>query len=522
MASGQAKTLMIQGTGSHVGKSLLVTAICRILADEGLRVAPFKAQNMALNSYVTIDGEEMGRAQALQAMAARIEPRVEMNPILLKPQSDTGSQVIVNGRVVGTMGVKDYQRYKPTAWEAVVAAYQRLAREFEVVVVEGAGSPAEINLAASDIVNMRVAALVGAPVLLVGDIDRGGVFGSLLGTMEWLTETDRARVAGFLINKFRGDASLLEPGLAALTARTGRPVFGVIPYIPDLLLEEEDGVALEAPLGRVVTGRASAVPLGVVRFPRISNFTDVDPLRFEEALAVRFVTSVRDLDGVRVVLLPGSKNTIEDLQWLRRSGLADRIVELYHSGAEVVGICGGFQMLGRWIADPHHMEGQEEGMAGLGLLPLQTTLERDKILAQVELEAVADWVCAEHQPSTGYVPALGTRGYEIHMGRTVQSEFCRPAFRVLKRNRQWVEENDGAVSQDGRVWGTYAHGLFENDQLRRCLIRRWGGPPCGQTTAVSFRQRREQDLARLAGIVKAHLEYRQIRACVGLLPLRRM
>jgi adenosylcobyric acid synthase len=516
MPPAHARAIMIQGTGSHVGKSLIVTALCRILADEGIRVVPFKAQNMALNSCVTADGGEIGRAQVLQALAARVEPCVDMNPILLKPNSDTGSQVIVNGRVVGTMGVKDYQRYKGTAWEAVVDAYRRLAREFDVVVIEGAGSPAEINLAASDIVNMRVAALAEAPVLLVGDIDRGGVFASLLGTMEWLTEAERARVAGFLINKFRGDVSLLGPGLDALTARTGRPVFGVIPYIPDLLLEEEDGVALEALHRRAAAEQDASVVVGVIHFPRISNFTDVDPLRYEDALTVRFVTGPRDLEGVRVVLLPGSKNTIEDLQWLRRSGLAERILDLHQAGAEIIGICGGFQMLGRRIADPHHVESPEEGVEGLGLLPLRTTLEKDKILAQVELEPVAGWVCAHHGIAGGGTSSLFSRGYEIHMGQTARMEPCRPAFRVLKRNRQSVEEEDGAVSQDGRVWGTYAHGLFENDQLRRCLVRRWGGPSCLQTAAVSFSQRREQDLSRLAGIVKAHVEYRRIRACLGL------
>jgi adenosylcobyric acid synthase len=414
------------------------------------------------------------------------------------------------------MGVKDYQQYKSTAWEAVVAAYRRLAHEFEVVVIEGAGSPAEINLTASDIVNMRVAALADAPVLVVGDIDRGGVFASLLGTMEWLTETERARVAGFLINKFRGDASLLGPGLDALTTRTDRPVLGVIPYIPDLLLEEEDGVALEAPYGRAAAGQDASVVVGVIRFPRISNFTDVDPLRYEDTLTVRFVTVPRDLEGVRVVLLPGSKNAIEDLRWLRRSGLAERILDLRQTGTEVVGICGGFQMLGQWIADPHHVEGPEEGMEGLGLLPLRTTLEKEKIVAQVELEPVEGWVCADHGSLQGNAVALFSQGYEIHMGRTVRMEPGRPAFRVLMRNRQVAEEEDGAVSQDGHVWGTYAHGLFENDQLRRCLVRRWGGPPCLRTTAVSFSQRREQDLSRVAGIVKAHVEYHRIRACLGL------
>lgn len=516
MPQARAKAIMIQGTGSHVGKSLLAAAFCRILADEGIKVAPFKAQNMALNSCVTADGGEIGRAQALQALAARIEPRVDMNPILLKPSSDTGSQVIVNGRVVGTMGVKDYQRYKSTAWEAVVAAYQRLAREFEVVVIEGAGSPAEINLAASDIVNMRVAALAEAPVLLVGDIDRGGVFASLLGTMEWLNDTDRVRIAGFLINKFRGDVSLLGPGLEALTARTGQPVFGVIPYIPDLLLDEEDGVALETPLRKTDAGQDASVILGVIRFPRISNFTDVDPLRAEEALTVRFVTTPQDLEGVRVVLLPGSKNTIEDLQWLRRSGLAERILDLAQSGGEVIGICGGFQMLGQRIMDPSHIESSEEGVEGLGLLPLLTTMEREKTLAQVELEPVGGWVCAHHESPQGEAVPLFSRGYEIHMGRTARMEPSRPAFRVLKRNRQVVEEEDGAVSQDGRVWGTYAHGLFENDQLRRCLIHRWGGPSCLRAAAISFSRRREQDLSRLAGIVKAHVEYRRIQACLGL------
>jgi adenosylcobyric acid synthase len=516
MPPAHAKAIMIQGTGSHVGKSLLVTALCRMLADEGIRVAPFKAQNMALNSCVTPDGGEIGRAQALQALAARLEPWVEMNPILLKPTSDTGSQVIVNGHVVGSMGVKEYHQYKPVAWRAVVEAYERLASEFDVLVIEGAGSPAEINLKAVDIVNMRVAMLADAQVLLVGDIDRGGVFASLLGTMEWLEESERERVAGFLINKFRGEASLLGPGIEALRDRTGRGVWGVIPFIPDLRLEEEDGVALEA-ASALNSGEEGQVVIGVVRFPRISNFTDVDPWRDEPSVAVRFVSRPEELEGVRVVLLPGTKNTIEDLQWFRRSGLAERVHAIARGGGHVVGICGGFQMLGRAIADPHHVETSSEPVEGLGLLPVSTTLEAAKVLAQVQLEPDGDWVCSYHGSLGERRHALACRGYEIHMGRSERIGLGRPAFRILTRNRQAVQEEDGGISEDRRVWGSYAHGLFENDQFRRCLIARWGGPSCleGTTPSVSFVARRERELTRLAAIVKGHVDYRQIKKCLG-------
>ncbi|MGQ0812390.1 MAG: cobyric acid synthase, partial [Nitrospiraceae bacterium] len=336
----RAKALMIQGTGSHVGKSLITAAFCRLLSNQGLRVAPFKAQNMSLNSFVTGDGREVSRAQALQAEAARIPLQVEMNPILLKPTSESGAQVVVMGRPVGTYQAKAYQQYKTELWPVVEAAYRCLAEQVDVVVIEGAGTPAEINLNAHDIVNMRVAAMAEAPVLIVGDIDRGGVFAALLGTMEWLEADDRRRVAGFLINKFRGDGSLLQPGIDALTGRTGIPVLGVIPYLSDLTLDEEDGVALDE-RGSCSTSHGTKLVIGVPRLPRLSNFTDFDPLAAEPTLAVRYVRQARELAGCQVVILPGSKNTIEDLLWLRRQGLDQEIRALSERGGVIIGICGG-------------------------------------------------------------------------------------------------------------------------------------------------------------------------------------
>jgi len=467
----QARALMIQGTASHVGKSLLTAAFCRILSDQGVRVAPFKAQNMALNSFVTADGAEVSRAQALQAEAARLPLQVEMNPVLLKPSSDTGAQVIVMGRVIGTMAAKEFQAYKTQLWPLVEAAYRRLATQVDVIVIEGAGSPAEINLMPYDIVNMRVAELANAAVLLVGDIDRGGVFASLLGTMEWLGPKDRRRIRGFLINKFRGDRTLLDPGLDALVKRTGTPVLGVVPYIPDLRLEEEDSVALEEWRPAELREGSDRLVIGVLRFPRLSNFTDLDPLMAESDLSVRYVTEPHELEDCRVVVLPGSKNTIEDLDWLRRQRLDGAIRQIYARGGSVIGICGGYQMLGVTIDDPHGVETARGRAEGLSLLAIDTVLERIKRTERVIGEPVDAWVCSRHAKE---LSALS--GYEIHMGRT-DIEKPVPVFAHFEDGG-----NDGAMLPG--VIGTYLHGALENPDV--CAELFGVPPPAVQAKSANY------------------------------------
>ena len=483
--------LMVQGTCSNAGKSLLAAAFCRIYARRGLRVRPFKAQNMALNSFVTGDGGEMGRAQALQAAAARCAPDVRMNPVLLKPSSETGSQVIVLGQPVGQMRVAEYFRYKPQAWQAVVAAYDSLAAEADLMVLEGAGSPAEINLKAHDIVNMRMALHAGARVLLAADIDRGGSFAALVGTLALLEPEERALVRGLVLNKFRGDAGLLAPALESIAARTGKPFVGVVPWLHGLRLPEEDSVAFKLQTG----GDPAAVPQGVldialVDMPHISNFTDADALRCEPDVRLRVVRDAAALGVPDVLLLPGSRNTIADLRWLKRTGLAEAILKLARSGGcAVAGICGGLQMMGRAVRDPLGLEcgGEEEG---LGLLPLETTLGGKKVLTRRK---------ATHVPTGEAVD-----GYEIHHGVTLcrgpEKESVRPA----------VVAQDGAVlgwtNLNLPVWGTYLHGIFDTDAFRR----RWldgvraahGLPPVTQVTEYSL----EPGLERLADAVESALD----------------
>ena len=436
-----AKTIMIQGTMSNAGKSLLAAGLCRVLKQDGYRVAPFKSQNMALNSFITKDGGEMGRAQVVQAEAAGIEPDVRMNPILLKPTTDVGSQVIVNGRVQGNMPAMEYYRRKRDFIPAVMEAYESLAREYDIIVIEGAGSPAEINLQENDIVNMGLARMVDAPVLLVGDIDPGGVFAQLYGTVALLEEDERRRIAGTIINKFRGDVSLLKPGLTMLEQLTGVPVLGVVPYTR-VNLDDEDSQAprLQQSAG---TGR---IDIAVIRLPHISNFTDFAPLELHPELGVRYVAREKELGNPDLVILPGSKNTMGDLGWMRQNGLEMAIRRLHGNGMPVLGICGGYQMLGETLSDP---DGVEHGgtMNGMGLLPIHTVFSPEKIRTQTEAT-----VCAFSDAAV--------QGYQIHMGRTDTGNlppFCRLADGTV----------DGAV-QDG-VFGTYLHGLFDSGELTTAL-----------------------------------------------------
>lgn len=477
------RRIMVQGTMSGAGKSLLVAALCRIFRQDGLRVAPFKSQNMALNSCVTPDGLEMGRAQAVQAQAAGLAPDVRMNPILLKPSSDTGSQLIVNGRARGNCAAVEYFRMKKTLIPDIMAAYESLASENDVVVIEGAGSPAEINLRDDDIVNMGLAELVDAPVLLVGDIDRGGVFAQLYGTVALLRPEERRRVVGTVVNKFRGDAQILRPGLAMLEELTGVPVLGVVPYTR-ADIDDEDSLSerLERNAGR------RPVDIAVIRLPRISNFTDFAPLERHPALGVRYVRSPRELGRPDLVILPGTKNTMGDLLWLRESGLEAAVLRLAADGTGILGVCGGYQMLGESLSDPENAEHGGQ-MQGMGLLPCETVFLSEKTLTRAHAR-----ICG------GPFAGAEIECYEIHMGRTMRRG-GRP-FAILADGRE-----DGAVR--GAVFGTYLHGLFDTggltDALAAWLLEQKGLPrETARTESHYAYQERQFDL--LADEVRSALD----------------
>ena len=496
-----APTLMVQGTASSVGKSLLVTALCRFFRREGVRVAPFKSQNMALNSAVTADGLEIGRAQAVQADAAGIPPSVEMNPILLKPEGDRRSQVVVLGKSIGSMTATEYHEYKPRLSQVIVESLARLRADYDLVVIEGAGSPAEINLKSRDIVNMHVAKLADAPVLLVGDIDRGGVFASFVGTMELLEPDERARIAAFIVNKFRGDVALLTPGLSFLTERTGKPVLGVVPYIPNLRIADEDSVSLEDRAARRRPSR-NELDIVVVRLPRISNYDDVEPLEHEAGVVVRFVDQPDEVDGADLVILPGSKNTVSDLTWLRASGIASAIEVRAHKDEPVLGLCGGCQMLGEVIEDPHGVESAETRVSGLGVLPFRTRFEREKITAQVRAR-----VSSPSFLTDGAAIEDDIEGYEIHMGVVEPAAPCASPFEIRSRNGRAETTADGAISGDGAVVGTMVHGLFENEAIRArtlaFLRRRRGFPECKDGRRIPTKQ---AEYDRLEAAVRAHID----------------
>jgi len=459
----QARAVAILGTGSDVGKSLIATGICRLLARRGVGVAPFKAQNMALNSFVTFDGGEIGRAQALQAQACGIEPTVEMNPILLKPVSDARSQVVVRGTVYETLDALSYYERKEMLFNIVQECYARLAGEYECVVIEGAGSAAEINLRDRDMVNWPVVEFADASVVLVADIDRGGVFAQIIGTLDLLAPHERRRVRGLIVNKFRGDCRLLDDGICMLEARTGLPVLGVVPFLRDLRLDQED--SLDLTRSRSTEFQPDFINIAVVLLPRMSNFTDFNALTAEKDVVLRFAASPNDLHGADVVILPGSKNTLGDLDYLVTSGFSDALESHVHRGGELIGVCGGYQMLGQEIADP---KGLERGGTSLGLefLDVTTQLEAPKICRQVSAVSLLQ----------GVAPHLPVRGYEIHMGRTSRGT-VNPCFHIETTKRVGANqgENEGAVSESGLVWGTSIHGLFDQPEFRRGWLNRVRG-----------------------------------------------
>ena len=494
-----AKTIMIQGTMSNAGKSLLAAGLCRVLKQDGYRVAPFKSQNMALNSFITKDGGEMGRAQVVQAEAAGIEPDVRMNPILLKPTTDVGSQVIVNGRVQGNMPAMEYYRRKRDFIPAVMEAYESLAREYDIIVIEGAGSPAEINLQENDIVNMGLARMVDAPVLLVGDINLGGVFASLLGTVMLLTDEERARVKGVIINKFRGDVKILEPGLKMLEERIHIPVLGVVPWM-DVGLEDEDSVTER--FSRMM-GQGD-LDVAVVKLKHISNFTDFQPLALQPGVKVRYAQSAKEVENADLIVLPGTKNTIEDLIDLRNRGLDAAIIRHARKGGMVIGVCGGYQMLGRMLHDPDHVESRVPELAGLDLLDMEVTFAKEKETAQASgVVDASGWLASSN--------GILVDGYEIHAGQNQFGEKALPWLRIGNRV-------DGVMNERGNVLGSYLHGLFDDGQLFAAIaahIRKEKGIDTETQVPMTLDEYREREFDRIADIVRASVDmdaiYRIVR-----------
>lgn len=514
-----ARTIMIQGTSSHVGKSVVCAALCRIFKQDGCRVAPFKSQNMALNSCVTPEGGEIGRAQGVQAEAAGVTASVLMNPILLKPKADSVAQVVVLGRPVGDMSAQAYRNdYIPQAIEVVKKALAELRENFQVVVIEGAGSPAEINLKDRDIANMKVAELAEAPVILVADIDRGGVFASLVGTLELLEPAERDRVAGFIINKFRGDISLLQPGLDWLEERTGKPVLGVIPYAR-LEIEEEDSVAL-GEMNKNQPIDPEDLDIAVIGLPRISNFTDFSALLQEPQTRIRFVWQLAELGEPDAIIIPGTKNTSLDLLYLQENGLAEAIVSRARAGAVVVGICGGYQMLGTWLHDPDLVESDQAKLAGLGLLDAETVFAPEKITQLVQAQVI--------DRLEGWPELTGQTivGYEIHMGQTVLGQETRLLGVITERAGVKVQEPAGAVSPDGLVMGTYIHGFFDQSQFRRAWINslrsRRGLPPVTGKPGLEYSRLKEERYDRLAALFRENLDLERIYKLIGLRDMERL
>jgi len=491
-------TVMVQGTTSDAGKSTLVAALCRWLVRQDVNVAPFKPQNMALNSAVTAEGGEIGRAQAVQAQAARLAPHTDMNPVLLKPNSDTGAQVIINGHAIGNMDAVKYHQYKSTAMAAVLASHQRLCQQYQVVVAEGAGSPAEINLREGDIANMGFAEAVDCPVILLGDIDKGGVFAHLIGTLQVLSACEQARVVGFVINRFRGDIALLQPGLDWLEQYTGKPVLGVLPYLQDFHLEAED--AVPRPLASPASGGGAGgeglsnkkLRILVPRLPHISNHTDFDPLRLHPQVELSFVALGEQVPPADLIILPGSKSVRNDLASLRQAGWDATLKRHLLYGGKLIGICGGLQMLGNTIHDPLALEGEAGSSVGLGLLDFSTTLDADK-----QLRNVSGTLLLEDAP---------VAGYEIHAGVSIGDALHHPAL-------QLEHGTDGALSADGQILATYLHGLFES-KLATDAVLRWAS--LGEVNTPDYHVRREADIERLADMVEQYLDGNKLRSLFGL------
>jgi adenosylcobyric acid synthase len=493
-----ARVLMVQGTASSVGKSIMVAALCRIFKQDGHRVAPFKSQNMALNSFVTKEGGEIGRAQAAQAEAACVESSIHMNPILLKPEADTRSQVIVLGKVSRNLSASEYYQYTPRLLQIIRDSLEKLRSSHDIVVIEGAGSPAEINFRDREIVNMRVAFMAKAPVLLVGDIDRGGVFASLVGTLQLLTRQERSTVKGLIINKFRGDIELLKPGLGMLEKLAKKPVLGVIPFYRGITIAHEDSVYFDEEHASSVSNK---LQVAVIYLPHISNFDDFDPFK-DLGCSVNYISHPAQLNDPDLIILPGTKTTISDLSYLQKCGLAKAIIEKGKSGTPIVGICGGYQMMGKSIADPQQVESQETFAEGLGLLDNETVFSGVKTTTQVKAEIISDLGLLQG------MNGIEVSGYEIHMGQT-SSQKHPPAFKIVPTSGEEKEYYDGAINSDGLFWGTYIHGIFHNLDFTKAFLSRLQkirGLPEVLTNSLS----KDEQYDKLAEVVRQNLDMKKI------------
>lgn len=498
-----ARQLMFQGTGSSVGKSIMVAAICRILNNKGIGVAPFKSQNMSLNAYITEDGKEMGRAQAVQAESARIKPSVQMNPILLKPTSDVGSQVILNGIVYKNMAAGDYFSIKEMLIPEIKKAYDELAQEYEAIIIEGAGSPAEINLRSRDVVNMGLAELVDTDVVLIGDVDKGGVFASLYGTFLLLSESERTRVKGFIINKFRGDVALLLPGVDALEKLIDRPCLGIVPFIESLKVDDEDSVT-----ERFKYVDTKSINIGVVKLPFLSNFTDFSVFDGESDIGLTYLHHPEEMNHMDMVIIPGSKNTLSDMKFLMDSNFSQAIYRAHRKGVPIIGICGGYQMLGHWIEDQEQMESNLHKINGLGLLDVHTHMTTVKTTQQSE-------GCIQSEFFKSSVNGQRIKGYEIHMGQT---EFIGESLKPFILTDQGTF--DGAVNETGNIMGTYFHGIFDNDSFRSGLLnqlRKQKGLALSKGSVNTFETFKQSEYDRLAEHVEKHLDMEKIMEIMGFI-----
>ena len=515
----KAKAIMIQGTMSNAGKSLIAAGLCRIFRQDGYRVAPFKSQNMALNSFITDEGLEMGRAQVVQAEAAGVKPSVLMNPILLKPTTDVGSQVIINGKVSSNMTAREYYRHKKVLIPVVKEAYEKLASEYDIIVIEGAGSPAEVNLRDDDIVNMGMAELANAPVLLVGDIDRGGVFAQLYGTIALLEEHEQARIKGLIINKFRGDKTILDPGLDILKEKTGKDILGVVPYM-DVMIDDEDSLSERLNVQTYIS--SSFIDIAVIRLPRISNFTDFTALSTEPGVSLSYVSNVRELGEPDVIIIPGTKSTIRDMEWLRATGLEAKLMQKHHAGTLIIGICGGYQMLGERIIDETGVEtGIGTETKGLGLLPVVTEFAEEKTRTKVIIELQG--LNGEFETLNGKTVS----GYEIHMGKTrdlaISNGLRADAPKYERKENINIDEKRNLgnclFTCCDNVLGTYVHGFFDSDELRKAfldmLYRKKGiNPENMDISAQSYEDFKEEQYDKLAAILRDSLDMEKIYSMI--------
>ncbi|MEE9367611.1 MAG: cobyric acid synthase [Pontiella sp.] len=492
----QSKALCLLGTGSDVGKSVVVAALCRIFKNQGFNVAPYKAQNMSNNSYVTLDGGEMGRAQVVQAEACKLDPHTDMNPVLLKPNTDLGSQVVLQGHAIGNVQAAEYFKDTQYLFGKANESLTRLKEKHELILIEGAGSCAEVNLRSRDFVNFETAHAADAPVIIIADIDRGGVFAQIVGSLEVIPERDRKRVAGFIINKFRGDAALFDDGIKYLEEKTGLPVLGLIPYYRHIEIDPEDGMPLETVIDPPTRPLPGKINIAALRLPHISNFTDFNPLIRNEHVSFHYLSKPRSLDGYDALLIPGTKNVRFDLQWLKDTGWGNPIGVFT---GQMLGVCGGYQVLGKYVHDPHGIEGNPGSAAGFGLLDIETTLEKEKVLSRSQ-GRLADGTFID--------------GYEIHMGRTVLGKNTTPMVSVISRNQETVKDFDGAVSADRRIEGSYFHGLFDFPDFRNRYLKKLNPDyPAEDAQAGGEFKQTQYDL--LAEHFEQHLDMEKLRRIIG-------